>query len=187
MVSRRKPRTYKPQMIIKGIHTSVDRSELKSLIIGQNPALNLATDADINIRVIKKNRNANLYNAIIEVTASVRRTLLEVGRVNIDCQRVHVSDISRFTQCYKCLQPGHMQSRCTSTIEPCSHCASVDHKYADCPDKSDADKLRCYNCHQNNIRTNGSVDARHSATSIKLCPRIKAVVALINSRTDYGC
>ena len=175
-------------MIIKGVHKQVDRIDIINLMTTQNSSVNNVIDAATDLRMcfLRSNRNANLYNAIIEVTPKIRLELLKLGRVNIDHQRVHIADFSAFTQCYKCLQFGHTKNKCTSVVEPCSHCASTDHTFKECPAKADSSKVRCFNCHQNNVKTNASVNDAHSATSAKLCPRIKALQKRITERVDYG-
>jgi hypothetical protein len=182
-------RRRRPMMILKGIHKSTARDELPALIREQNPTVKASTSADKDIRVcfLRNNRNDNLFNAVIEVTPDARLSLLSINRVNVDHQRVHVSDFSPFVQCFKCLQFGHTKAKCQSSVEPCSHCASDAHTYQNCPNKSDASKVRCFNCHQHNVKTNSSVNDAHSATSINKCPRIKALQQRINERVDYGC
>jgi hypothetical protein len=182
-------RRRRPMIILKGVHNSTGRDELPSLIREQNPSVkaSTATDADIRVCFLRNNRNTNLFNAVLEVTPQTRLSLLSLNRVNIDHQRVHVSDFSPFVQCFKCLQFGHTKAKCQSTVEPCSHCASDAHTYHNCPDKEDASKVRCFNCHQHNVKTNSSVNEAHSATSVNQCPRIKALQKRITERVDYGC
>ena len=181
-------RRRRPMMILKGIHKTIGRDELIELIREQNPTIKALTATnDIRVCFLRNNRNANLFNAVIEVTSETRLSLLSLARVNIDHQRVLVSDFSPFVQCFKWLLFGHTKAKCQSDVEPCSHCASEDHNYQDCPHKSDASKVRCHNCHQHNVKTNSSVNDAHSATSIKQCPRIKALLKRITERVDYGC
>ena len=180
----------RPMMIIKGIHKDTDSKELIELIKAQNKTIeeNATSDNDIRLCFLRKNRNDKLYNAVIETTPEVRRIMAELTRVNIDFQRVHVSDFSPFKQCYKCLGFGHTKNKCKSDadFQACSHCASTEHKFEDCPDKKDNTKRRCYNCHQHNIDKNASVNDAHSATSTKHCPRVQALLKRINESVDYG-
>ena len=177
----------RPMMIIKGVHNSTEESEVLELVKSQNPTLNVTEASDIRLCFLRKNRNANLYNVVLEVAPQVRFEMLALKRLNVDHQRVFVGDFSQFKQCYKCLQFGHTKSKCTSNVEACSHCASPDHSYKDCPDNKDTAKLRCYNCHTHNVNTNANVNDAHSATSAKHCPRVKALIQRINERIDYGC
>ena len=177
----------RPMMILKGISTSVDRKEVVDLLKRQNPSVKVESDDDLRLCFLRNNRNANLFNAVIEVTPKIRNSLLEISRVNIDHQRVHISDFSPFIQCYKCLQFGHTKAKCDPEITRCSHCASTEHCFKDCDVKEDPTKLKCYNCHEHNAKTEGSVNDAHSATSIKNCTRVRAIMKRITERVDYGC
>ena len=177
----------RPMMILKGVSTSVDSKELVDILKRQNPSVNTESEKDMRLCFLRNNRNANLFNAVIEVTPKIRNSLLEIGRVNIDHQRVHISDFSPFIQCYKCLQFGHTKAKCDPDITRCSHCASTEHCFKDCDVKEDSKKLKCYNCHTHNAKTEGSVNDAHSATSAKYCSRVKAIMKRITERVDYGC
>lgn len=182
----------KPMIIIKGVSNEVKSEELIELIRQQNPSVDatVLNDSDIRLCFLRKNylpRNINLYNAVIETTPSVRQSILELKRLNIDDRRIHVEDFSPFVQCYKCLQFGHTKNKCNATEEPCSHCASIEHSFKDCPVKKDATKSRCFNCKSHNAKNNASDNDAHSATSSKNCPRIKALIKRITQRVDYGC
>lgn len=116
----------------------------------------------------------------------MRLAFLKEERVNVEHQRVHVEDFSSFTQCYKCLQFGHIKSKCTADVTPCSHCASKTHTVDDCPDKADKKKQRCFNCHSHNVKTGKTSNDAHSSTSARDCPIVKRMMQRVNERTDYG-
>ena len=84
--------------------------------------------------------------------------MLELGRLNIGHHRVRVKDYSPFIQCFSCFQFGHTKDRClTPDVRRCSHCAGT-HNVQKCAVKSDAAKLRCFNCKVHNEVTKKSVD-----------------------------
>lgn len=174
----------RPLVIIKGISGDIKSEEVSDIIRAQNTSLN-ATESDIKLRFVRKNRNDKLFNAVMEVSPAVRLGLLRQQRVNVDHQRVRVEDFSPFIQCFKCLGFGHTQSKCTAEFAACSHCASKEHTFRDCPSKSDAGLLKCFNCSSSKYRSKS--DCKHSATSAKHCTKIKAMVQRINERTDFGC
>ena len=174
----------RPLIIVKGISRDVQEPDVPSIIAQQNKSLQLTAESDIKLRFVRRNRKEDLFNAVLEVSPDVRLGLLRLERVNIDHQRVRVSDFSSFVQCFKCLQFGHTQAKCESDVRACSHCASSEHCYSDCPAKSDLTAVKCYNC--NNQKSGRKSDSKHSATSSKLCPRIKSMVQRINERTDFG-
>ena len=191
----------RPLMIIKGINKMTTKEDVIQIIIESNPSIKDAAepvagssnapppDAPVRMCFARKNWSDRLYNLVIEVSPKVRHALLNLGRVNIDHQRVHVADFSAFVQCYHCLQFGHTRSKCpdadTENFHRCSHCASTEHDFKNCPDYKDKKKMRCYNCHLHNTRTQDSVNDAHSATSSKHCPRVKAVLTRINERVQY--
>ena len=174
-------RRLRPLVVIKGISKDVSEEDVVPLVRQQNPSVQ-CSDEDVRVRFVRKNRKDDLFNCVLEVSPDVRVRLLELGRVSIDHQRVHVSDFSSLVQCYKCLGFGHTRPKCTSDVQRCSHCASAGHDFASCPDKEDASKTKCHNCSASGRKT----DVQHSATSAKLCGTIKRMEKRLASRTDYG-
>ena len=176
-------RRARPLVIIKGISKDVKSEDVVGLVRQQNPSVQPSKDNDLRVRFVRRNRKDELFNLVLEVSPAVRVQLLELGRVNIDHQRVHVSDFSALVQCYKCLGFGHTRAKCTSDEQHCSHCAASGHDFASCPEKEDESKLKCLNC----CKSGRKSDCKHSATSTKLCPQIRTMQKRIASRTDYGC
>ena len=181
-------RKLRPLVILKGIVKDVKPDEVVSLVKHQNPSIASAikSEDDIKMRFVRNNKKDSLFNIVLEVSPCVRVQMLSQGRINVDHQRVRVDDFSAFIQCFKCLQFGHTQTKCESTTRVCSHCASKDHSYKDCPDKTDANKVKCINCHADAVMHQRTVNDVHSATSAKKCPIIKSMIQRINGRTDYG-
>ncbi|KAL0882731.1 hypothetical protein ABMA27_001154 [Loxostege sticticalis] len=172
----------RPLVILKGISKDVAKEELIPILAYQNsvPA------EDMRLCFALKNRNERLYNAVLEVAPAIRGKFVETERVNLEHQRVRVTDFSRFVQCFKCLQFGHTNNKCTAAYYPCSHCASTAHSLANCPHKNNPDMLKCINCTRLNAKTGNSASTKHSAVNNKLCPRIKHTIQLLQESTDYG-
>lgn len=182
-------KTRRPLVILKGVTKVVGSDDIIDVIEQQNPTLASIWKSrdDLKKRFVRSNaKNEDLYNIVFEVSADVRIHLLEIGRINVDHQRVRVVDFSGFIQCFMCLQFGHTRARCTSDVKACSHCASKEHTWKDYKISHDNDKLKCHNCKTRNEMTGQREDVCHSATSAKDCPRIKAMITRINARTDYG-
>lgn len=175
-------RKRKPLVILKGISKDIKKEELLPIIAQQNSV----PVEDLRLCFPLKNRNENLYNVVLEVQPTIRKRFVEAERINLDHQRVRVTDFSRFVQCFKCLQFGHTNNKCKAEYYPCSHCASTAHAYANCPVKTNPDKLKCINCDRFNQRTGSSVNTKHSATNDKLCSRIINTKQLINETIDFG-
>ncbi|CAG5039732.1 unnamed protein product [Parnassius apollo] len=138
----------KPLVILKGIYRDTPVSELKEIIVNQNPNIKslIKSPDDITYRFTRKNKNENLYNAVFMVTPTIWRSIVELQRINVDHQRVHTEDYPAYLQCYKCMQFGHTKKHCTENTTICSHCSSSEHSYKDCPVKKDSTKVDCYNC-----------------------------------------
>ncbi|XP_060801139.1 uncharacterized protein LOC132901923 [Amyelois transitella] len=138
----------RPLIILKGVSKEVQREELVEVVSHQNQI----PPEDVRLCFLLKNRNDRFYNAVLEVAPAIRRRLVEGGRANVEHQRVHVADFSRFVQCYKCLQFGHTNSKCTAEFYPCAHCGSTAHHINACPDRADPNKKCCYNCKSCNLQ-----------------------------------
>ena len=178
----------RPLVIMKGVSKESEFEDGVKLMFTQNPSLkDSGKESDVSLRFKRRNKNDSLYNIVFEVTPAIRMKMLEIGRLNFDHQRLRVSDYSPFLQCYKCLQFGHVQSRCPSESTRCSHCSSDSHGVATCPDSRDSHALTCFNCKEYNTKTRKQTPTSHSATSLKECPRIQSMVTRLCERTDYGC
>lgn len=174
-------RRRNPLVIFKGVSNDIPSKELRDIILSQNPSLHHSND--IKFRFARNNRNPDLYNAVFEVTPKSRIELLELLRVNIDHFRVRVEDFFPFTQCFKCLQFGHTSSTCTAKSPNCSNCSKSGHGYRECPEDAE---LCCLNCSIDNEKYKRHCDVKHSATSQKYCPKIKAMLKILKQRTDFG-
>ena len=177
----------RPMVILFGMPKDISSEEVLEQVLDFNPVVKSsgAAKEEVLFKFKRNNKNPNLCNIILEVSPKVRSAMLEVQRVKINDQRIRVKDFSPFLQCFKCLQFGHTQSKCKSEKIACSHCASDEHLYKDCPSKSD-NKPRCYNCKSDNAKHNKSVNDAHSGTSMKHCPVIKSMAKRINVRVDHG-
>ncbi|CAK1590674.1 unnamed protein product [Parnassius mnemosyne] len=177
----------KPLVILKGIYKDTPVSELKEIIVNQNPNIKslIKSPDDITYRFMRNNKNKNLYNAVFMVTPTIWRSIVELQKINVDHQRVHTEDYPAYLQCYKCMQFGHTKKYCTEETTICSHCSSSEHSYKDCPVKKDYTKVDCYNCSSHCKKYNLNINTKHSATSLR-CPRLQKQIEICKTRTDYG-
>lgn len=180
-------RCLKPMCILKGISNDTPANELIDIIKNQNEevASLIEKEDDLKVRFKRNNRNPNLYNAVLITHPRVWRQILTCGRICVDHQRVHAQDFSPFLQCHKCLQFGHIKTRCTTEESPCSYCAETTHDFDACPIRSKKGAPTCVNCRSHNDRFNLHNDTKHKATD-SLCPRLRAMKLKITSRIDYG-
>ena len=184
-----KGRLRRPLMILKGISEEIPADEAIAIIKSQNEGIAIAIDhgSDVTKKFVRKNRREGLYNLVIEVSPKVRKAIVDKGRVNIELQRIHAEDFSSFTQCFKCLQFGHIQSKCESVVKPCSHCGTVEHQIRECPHKDDPTKLSCYNCVVAQIKNGKTYPTNHTCTSTAECPIVRRMMQRVNAQPDYGC
>ncbi|CAG4985398.1 unnamed protein product [Parnassius apollo] len=180
-------RKMNPMIIFKGISHDVPSDELADIIAGQNQELGelIENKDDLCLRFKRKNRNDKLYNAVFICKPQIWRKIINLGRINIDHQRIQAEDFSPFIQCFRCLQFGHVQNKCPNNTHPCSHCAATDHTITHCLLKTDKSSANCYNCQAHNNKFQTKFNIQHPATSLS-CPRVISMKERISQRIDYG-
>lgn len=171
-----------PLIILKGISKDLPFKEIVPTLLEQNAELEGCSVSEISGKFERRNRNSNLYNAVLTVTPRIWRTLINKQRVALGFQRVHVEDFPPYVQCFKCQQFGHTQARCEAP-RLCAHCGLEGHRADACP--TAAEPPRCNSCATHNIRFRTNWDISHSALNMD-CPRYRTIVKRIINRVDYG-
>ena len=185
----------RPLMILKGIPNDVNEDQLVEVIKHQNTHINhsIKNDEDLKFRFKRKNysrtSSEKQYNAVVEVSPEVRAAILKEQRVAIDFVRVHAEDFSVFSQCYKCLGFGHIQTKCDKTAK-CARCAQ-DHLTIECTiTPEDLNKktktAKCYNCEQQNMKTTGKKSSTDHCATSKTCEVLRAYEKHTLTTIDYG-
>ena len=184
-----------PRVVLKGISKKISPDEVADIVLKQNDWSEHAKSVGkksvgppkIEKCFVLNNRNGDhMYNIVLEVSPHIHRAMMEMGRVNLDHQRVHAENHSRFKQCKKCLGFRHTTSRCQEKSDKCSHCGSDGHNIQSCQHKSDTKKIRCFHCHQWNKKNSGSEPTDHRATDTRKCCIVKEIIHRVNTATDYG-
>lgn len=179
-VTAQPTKNLSPSILLKGINLSTPAEDLVDIIFNQNEFINNATSkTDIIFKAKKNNKNKNLYNAILMVTPSCWRAAIGAGRINIEHQRIHVENYIPLLHCFSCMQFGHIRKHCTQNVTICSHCASTQHSYKECPSKTKPPI--CHNCSKDG---RGSATG-HSATS-HFCPKVINMMDIVHNKIDYG-
>lgn len=176
-----------PMIILKEVSKHTPAEELTKLITSQNTeveALQPGTE-DLKLKFERRNRNEKLYNAVLLTSPSIFKKIIELGRLNVDHQRIHVEEFVPLLQCYKCLQFGHLKRHCTSETDSCAHCGDNTHAFISCPTKDNQDTTKCYNCSSKNQKLNTTLDTSHSPTSDK-CPIKVAMRSRVVGKINYG-
>lgn len=180
-------RKLKPMIILKGVTKQTPTDELTKLIIQQNPEIGLMRPSteDLQYRFERRNKNDKLYNAVILTSPPIWRKIIELGRLNVDHQKVHAEEFVPLLQCYKCSQFGHLKKHCTREETLCTHCGIESHTFETCPSKNNKEDASCGNCSNRDKRLNTTSNTKHSATSNK-CPVKEAMRNRVMGRIDYG-
>ncbi|KAI5646506.1 hypothetical protein NE865_01439 [Phthorimaea operculella] len=140
----------RPKIILLGVPSSTSEAELKDCIYEQNIAgklPNLTKDRTLSsIRLSHKSgrKDAPSCNFIIEVTAELRKFLIQQGRLFINWTSCPVRDFTLVTRCFKCQQYGHSAKFCKDASPTCGHCGSTGHSFKDCNNKAQPEK--CATC-----------------------------------------
>ncbi|XP_072948356.1 uncharacterized protein [Epargyreus clarus] len=180
-------RKLRPMVILKGVFKETATDELTRLIVQQNPEVGLLrpTAEDLQYRFVRRNKNDKLYNAVLLASPCVWRKIIELGRLNVDHQKVHVEEFVPLLQCFKCLQFGHLRKHCTKDDVLCAHCGAENHTVEKCPSKDKSEEANCSNCVSRGKRLGTSFDTKHSANSDR-CPIRDAMRSRCNLGRGYN-
>ncbi|CAG4989836.1 unnamed protein product [Parnassius apollo] len=180
-------RKFRPMIILKGISVDTASEELLDIIKFQNADLTelITQQDDLRLCFKRTNKNPNLYNAVFRVQPNLWRKIINIGRLSIDHQRIHVEEFSPFMQCHKCYQFGHTKNKCTAENTVCGYCSETTHHIFNCPHTANPERAQCTNCVGHNSKFNTKLETKHKATST-YCPRLRIMREKILNRIDYG-
>ena len=168
----------KPRLIILNVPEEISTTNIEDSILRQNPELNLkeGSIAAKFIYVTKKKHR----NAVVEVSAETRRTLLN-KKIRIGWQICRIDDYITATRCYKCSKFNHRTQDCRGEVT-CPLCAG-NHTLKEC--KGDSTMFKCINC-ENYKKHNptSNISAAHSALDRK-CPSLQAILQKNRQNTEY--
>lgn len=172
----------KPRIILLGVPSNISEKEVFECLYEQNIADHHSSfDRDNFFGSIKLShksgkRDAAVCNYIVEVTAELRRALVQQQRVFINWTSCPVRDYTLLTRCYNCQQYGHSAKYCREGSPTCGHCGCTGHSIKECPKSSEPAK--CATC----LRFKKSADHK---TGEQLCPAKKSAEARHLSYVDY--
>ena len=174
-------------LILKGINKHIDKNELINIIYNQNPEIkeNSTDKEDLKLKFTTQNKNLALYNAVLMVSPVVFNMCIVKKRINIDHQKIHVTEHIPLLQCFKCLHYGHTTKHCNNSEQNCSHCAARNHTHRTCPYKNDLSRIKCLNCKSHNTKYKLNNNTMHSSTSA-LCPRKIAAADKTKYNINYN-
>lgn len=124
---------------------------------------------------------------VCRVSPKLRAEIIRRGNViKIENRSCPIKDRVHVLQCGKCLGFGHKTKVCRREAVICTHCAG-EHRWMDCPDMMEKDKLCCSNCQAASGAGNVSdeISTKHSARSHH-CPVYLRHLQRQIERTSWG-
>lgn len=144
------PHKRKPRISIIGVPTSMQEMEVFKCLYQQNLADKLPDStfegflSTIKLSHKSGRKDAETCIYVLEVSADIRKALINSARVFINWSSCPVRDFTLVTRCYKCQQYGHAAKTCREDTNTCGHCGVVGHDIKQCSKKSDSPK--CATC-----------------------------------------
>jgi len=175
------PRTSRPRIKVYDIPSELNKEQVGNYLRSQNleDLTEESFQQQVRVAVLSASRTSpGTSVAVLEVSPSVRRRLIEQDRVYLDFASCRVRDIVAVTRCFRCQNYGHPAKYCR-TPKACGLCASSDHESEGCPEK-DTQRRKCVNC----VRTKIEDDAHPASSS--MCPVYLRMLESSKRRTDYG-
>lgn len=144
------PQKRKPKVVIIGVPSNMQETEVFTCLFNQNLADKLEnTDLQNFLSAVKLShksgkKDSDTCNFVVEVTGVIRKALISKDRAFINWSSCPVRDFTLVTRCYKCQQYGHAAKSCREAHHTCGHCAEQGHSIQDCPKKEAEPK--CATC-----------------------------------------
>ncbi|CAH0702189.1 unnamed protein product [Spodoptera exigua] len=136
------PSKRRPRIAVIGVPVALTEKEVFDCIFEQNitdKLPNITRESFLEtIKLSHKSGKMNLSNSnyVLEVHASIRRALINQGRIFINWTSCPVRDFTIVTRCFNCQQFGHAAKFCREAIATCNHCGETGHSFKDCSNKS---------------------------------------------------
>lgn len=169
-------RKVNPRIKIQKIENEFASSEnFLTSLIEQN---NLNSDL-LDIKLIGKHGRGPEIDVVVEVTAALRKLIIDRGFLFAGWRKCTVSDYYPILRCFKCCRYHHAKDDCKNE-QTCPFCAGR-HSSRDCNLRS---AKKCVNCLEYNTqhKANGRVD--HSVTDPS-CRVYRQIVQNIIAKTQY--
>lgn len=172
----------RPRIILLGVPSDIPEKDVFDCLYEQNIAdkqANFERAKFLNsFRLSHKSgkKDSSHCNYIIEVTAELRKILIQQNRVYINWTSCPVRDYTLVTRCYKCQQYGHSAKFCRDSNPTCGHCGCVGHSIKECSVRDKPPK--CASC----SRFKKPSDHK---TGDEQCPAKKSAEARYLRSTDY--
>lgn len=136
------PSKRRPRITVIGVPVALTEEEVFDCIFEQNLSekIESATRETFKdqIKLSHKSGKKTLptCNYVLEVTANIRRILINQGRIFLNWTSCPVRDFTIVTRCFNCQQFGHAAKFCRETSPTCNHCGETGHTLKECSSKS---------------------------------------------------
>ncbi|KAG0443971.1 hypothetical protein HPB47_014327 [Ixodes persulcatus] len=171
----KKPFRRNPQILVKGISSTIEDLDLKTAVINQNH-LNGASE-DLKVVRTFPNRDGT-KTVVFEVAPELFRQIKTKRRLIVGWTSCSVEENLHVLFCRRCSRYGHTMTRCQECPR-CIHCGK-DHSGADCDGRS---RRTCLACEEN--PQVHATDTEHSSSDAD-CPTYKWYVARLRQKINYG-
>ncbi|CAK1599201.1 unnamed protein product [Parnassius mnemosyne] len=138
------PTKRRPRIAIVGVPLALTDKEVFECIFEQNIADKFpkaTRDSFLaTVKLSHKSGKKNLLtcNYIIEVPPSIRKALINQGRIYINWTSCPVRDFTIVTRCFNCQQFGHSAKFCRESCPTCNYCGELGHSFKECNNKAHA-------------------------------------------------
>ncbi|XP_050561561.1 uncharacterized protein LOC126912615 [Spodoptera frugiperda] len=132
----------RPRIAVVGVPVALTEREVFDCIYEQNLSEKLANStresflATVKLSHKSGKKGLPTCNYILEVSAAVRKVLINQGRIFINWTSCPVRDFTIVTRCFNCQQFGHAAKFCRETSPTCNHCGETGHSHKECNSKS---------------------------------------------------
>lgn len=139
------PVKKKPLLIVHDVPSNANGKGFLSGLRQQNLDSTQNSKFQEEVRKLHRNGNRNSeINLVIEVSPSIRETLLKQDRIYNSWHAQRIRDYLTECRCYKCQSFGHVSKYCKAENGIYGHCSSEGHAFKNCLKKNS--NPTCINC-----------------------------------------
>ncbi|CAK9796337.1 Uncharacterized 50 kDa protein in type I retrotransposable element R1DM [Anthophora quadrimaculata] len=152
------PKKVGPKVLIFDIPCEITNDELLNEMYVKNVKNGKCSVSESEFkersRVVNRTnkKDANVGNAIVEVSKGVRDVLMDEGRMYVKWRACKVKEYVSVLRCHKCYAFGHMMRECSMKDRLCQQCGESGHVRSECKKER-----MCRNCKMKGLKCDHSV------------------------------
>lgn len=171
------PQIKKPRLRITNIDNDIHKNSIIDELKRHNKQIE-AFDFDLITTIEKTKRGFKSVNAIVELSGSTHKQLLDIGVLHLPWRECKIYDHIYIKRCYKCCGFRHTSRICTKS-QICSKC-SKSHRYSECKNN----EIKCINCSNANEKLNANLTVNHHAWS-RECLILQRHISTLRNNIEY--